>query len=179
MKLLALISGLCSAATVLSVLSAQAVALPSPNAPCSILPSSTDSKKITSFEEIPAQIRAELVSRFEARDTRVGFAGPRIAPRDSDWQEGRDLADSTLARRRFIEAGQHQHRYYVWYQSAENRGGTTHMVIADLNSSTGTARLINHLVGRPRDLDVLCEITSGFMHRPAAPGPGLDDNQLW
>ena len=171
--LLLLALGMMSAAVQVAP---SAIAPPNPSAQCDVLPNAAESKKLTSYEELPLPIRVELNQRLEQWDRREGFVGPLMAESNSDWSRPGNRVNG-LAQRRFIQGGQYKNRWYVWYVHSGGGSHTYHMVIANLVPARSTGQLIAHLVTADT-LDTLCELTTLFMQNPESP-PALDDNVFW
>ncbi len=169
--------------TLLSFSNAFAASLPSefpsPNLQlqCAVLPIGSNGGKVTSYEQVPDTIRAQLNKRFELSDNIDGFFGPVMASRDDKWQGSVEKStNSALPQRRFIDGGHYMNRWFIWYERSEHNGHTFHLAIADVAPPGTPARLIYHIV--EIGLFDLCDTTMLFMANPNSPS-ALDDSSFW
>lgn len=122
-------------------------------------------EEIKSFQSLPEELQREMEGRFKKWDER------QAAP-------SHHLGDQSQMspRRQLISGGNREFRWFVIYEYTHVKETYYHLVVADINSSTGVVTFIAHLTA---DIETLCEISYLFMSDLTATGSGMDDNQFW
>lgn len=143
-----------------------------PSLQCQNAPFVEEETELTSFDHLPASMRAALNIRFKRWDDRNSASDPEMS--QASEQELR-----VERKRRFVSGGHSDQRWYVLYEYVSSQERTFHMVVADVDAASQDANLISHIVGVVRDFEDLCDLASTFMNNPASTGPGLDDNLFW